>query len=179
MVFRIVEQHGGHIEVRSAPGDGTTFRITLPLVEASEDPVGEALLEASPTPPAQLEPPRPLRVLVVDDEPMMTRAVLRMLKPSGHLVSMAGSGEEALRMLTAQTVDVVVSDMGMGAGMNGWDLAEAVRSRWPGVRFLLATGWGAALDPGEARSRGVDAVLAKPYQTVELLRALSRVNQAA
>ena len=110
---------------------------------------------------------------------MMTKAVVRMLKPSGHLVSVAGSGEEALEKLAEQTFDVVVSDMGMGAGMNGWELAEAVRSRWPGVRFLLATGWGAALDPGEARSRGVDAVLAKPYQTVELLRALAKVNQAA
>jgi CheY-like chemotaxis protein len=73
----------------------------------------------------------------------------------------------------------VVSDMGMGAGMNGWDLAEAVRSRWPGVRFLLATGWGAALDPGEARSRGVEAVLAKPYQPIELVQALAKVDKAA
>ena len=43
--------------------------------------------------------------------------------------------------------------------MNGWELADAVRRRWPSVRFLLATGWGAAIDPGEARARGVEAVL--------------------
>ena len=101
----------------------------------------------------QLERRSPLRVLAVDDEPMMTRAVVRMLKPSGHLVSVAGSGEEALEKLAEQTFDVVVSDMGMGAGMNGWELADAVKRRWPGVRFLLATGWGAALDPGEAHAR--------------------------
>ena len=82
---------------------------------------------------------------------MMTRAVVRMLKPSGHVVSVAASGEEALEKLAEQTFDVVVSDMGMGAGMNGWELAEAVKRRWPSVRFLLATGWGAAIDPGEAR----------------------------
>ena len=89
---------------------------------------------------------------------MMTRAVVRMLKPSGHVVSVAASGEEALEKLAEQTFDVVVSDMGMGAGMNGWELAEAVKRRWPDVRFLLATGWGAAIDPGEARARGVEAV---------------------
>jgi CheY-like chemotaxis protein len=69
--------------------------------------------------------------------------------------------------------------MGMGAGMNGWDLADAVNLRWPAVRFLLATAWGAAIDPDEAASRGVEAVLAKPYQPADLLRALASTAQAA
>jgi diguanylate cyclase (GGDEF)-like protein/PAS domain S-box-containing protein len=193
MVFGIVEQHRGHIEVRSAPGEGTTFRITLPLVSASaqakQPPALDAQLgslrplrvlgEQSSRFTLELEPPRPLRVLAVDDEPMMTKAVVRMLKPSGHLVSVAGSGEEALQMLAEQTFDVVVSDMGMGAGMNGWELAEAVRSRWPEVRFLLATGWGAAVDPGEARSKGIEAVLSKPYRPIDLLQALTSTDAAA
>jgi CheY-like chemotaxis protein len=116
---------------------------------------------------------------VVDDEPMMTRAVSRMLQPSGHLVSVAGSGEEALEKLSEDAFDVVVSDMGMGAGMNGWDLADAVRDRWPGVRFLLATGWGAAIDPLEALSRGVEGVLSKPYKLVDLVKALAGADKAA
>jgi CheY-like chemotaxis protein len=139
----------------------------------------EASTEADPPlAPAQLTPLLPLRILAVDDEPMMTRAVVRMLRPSGHVVSVAASGEEALEKLTEQMFDVVVSDMGMGAGMNGWELADAVKRRWPGVRFLLATGWGAAIDPGEARARGVEAVLTKPYHPADLLRALAR-NDAA
>jgi CheY-like chemotaxis protein len=126
-----------------------------------------------------LDPLHPLRVLVVDDEPMMTKAVMRMLKPSGHVVTMAGSGEEALQKMAEQTFDLVVSDMGMGPGMNGWDLADAVKQRFPRVRFLLATGWGAAIDPVEARARGVEAVLAKPYHPVDLLQALAKTPSAA
>jgi len=102
-----------------------------------------------------------------------------MLHPAGHLVKMAGSGEEALALLAAERFDVVVSDMGMGAGMNGWELAAAVKHRWPTVRFLLATGWGAAIDPIEARAKGVEAVLAKPYRPVDLENALAGPDLAA
>jgi CheY-like chemotaxis protein len=173
MVFRIVEQHGGRIEVRSVLGNGTTFSITFPLLHVSAD------AESPPKHAPQLEPPRALRILMVDDEPMMTKAVARMLKPSGHLVSVAGSGEEGLEKLAAQSFDVVVSDVGMGTGMNGWEFAEQVRRRWPGVRFLLATGWGAALDPGESRTKGIESVLSKPYQLADLLHALERIDSAA
>jgi CheY-like chemotaxis protein len=172
MVFGIVEQHRGHIEVRSAPGQGATFRMKFPLAEASGDarPGGGS---------AQVKPLLPMRILAVDDEPMMTRAIVRMLKPLGHVVSVAASGEEALEKLAEHPFDAVVSDLGMGSGMNGWELADAVRLRWPGVRFLLATGWGAAIDPAEATTRGVEAVLSKPYHPVDLLHALGRTDRAA
>jgi diguanylate cyclase (GGDEF)-like protein/PAS domain S-box-containing protein len=175
MVFGIVEQHGGRIEVRSAVGDGTTIRIRLPLVDA----VAEAPVSHAPGVAVELEPAPPLRVLVVDDEPMMTRALVRMLQSSGYALSVAGSGEEALEKLAEQAFDVVVSDMGMGAGMNGWELADVVKRRWPSVRFLLATGWGASLDAGEVRSRGVESVLSKPYRLVDLVRALAGTDAAA
>jgi two-component system, cell cycle sensor histidine kinase and response regulator CckA len=135
MVFGIVEKHRGAIEVLSAPGEGTTFRISFPPFKPTL-----ASVERSAPIAVHVEPSRPLRVLAVDDEPIMTRAVVRMLKPSGHFVGAAGSGEEALIQMGEHPFDVVVSDMAMGAGMTGWELAEAVRSRWPGVRFLLATG---------------------------------------
>jgi CheY-like chemotaxis protein len=173
MVFGIVEQHAGHIDVQSAPGDGTTFRISFPLIGEPAD------AKPAPITAVRSESPRPLRVLAVDDEPMMTKAVVRMLKPSGHLVSVAASGEEALEKLAEQIFDVVVSDMGMGSGMNGWALAEAVKHRWPSVRFLLATGWGAAIDPSEARTVGIEAVLSKPYHPADLLQVLDREQPAA
>jgi CheY-like chemotaxis protein len=173
MVFGIVEQHGGKIDVRSSPGNGTTLRISLPLIEPS------ARSKATGTPPVELGPARPLRVLAVDDEPAMTKAVVRMLRPAGHTVSVAESAEDALDQMAVNSFDVVVSDMGMGAGMNGWELAAEVRRRWPDVRFILATGWGAAIDPTEARIRGVQAVLAKPYLPADLNAAMVEPDLAA
>jgi PAS domain S-box-containing protein len=167
IAFGIVKQHGGSVAVHSAPAEGTTLELTFPLLEQT--------LAPAPVPEAQVKPATvvPLRVLAVDDEPSMTRAVARMLRPGGHSVRVAGSGEEALECLAAETFDVVISDMGLGPGMNGWDLADAVKQRWPKVRFVLATGWGAAIDPVDARARGVETVLAKPYRPVDLEHALA------
>jgi CheY-like chemotaxis protein len=97
----------------------------------------------------------------------------RMLRPRHHTVVVAHSGEEALERLAAEPFDVLVSDLGMGAGMNGWQLVERARRSCPDLRIVLATGWGAALDPAEARARGVDAIVAKPYRPAELEHALA------
>src|SRR6202022_2662537 len=100
------------------------FRLTFPL----------ALKGAVAMPAHQVAVPDkvlgPLRILAVDDEPAMTRAVVRMLRPAGHAVDTAASAEEALERLAVAGFDVVVSDMGMGPGMNGLELAEHVRRRW-------------------------------------------------
>jgi CheY-like chemotaxis protein len=161
-VFGIVERLGGSVRVHSEPGLGT-FR----LESAATASVG--LRDDVPTGKAsKAAPPRRLRILAVDDEPALTKAVMRLLRPIGHLVTTASSGEEALEKLAAEPFDIVLSDVGMGAGMNGWELAERVRVGWPQVRFALATGWGASIDPVEALEKGVVAVLAKPYSAAEL-----------
>jgi CheY-like chemotaxis protein len=63
--------------------------------------------------------------------------------------------------------------MSMGPGMNGWELAEAIKQRWPSVRFLLATGWGPTIDAAQATSRGVEAIMSKPYHPADLVRAVA------
>jgi hypothetical protein len=162
-VLAIVERHAGAVAVESEPGRGTTFRITLPL--ADEAPAA--------TPPPEAAPPLgPLRILAVDDEPRLPKMVHLMLRQHGHAVVQANSGEEALARLEAEPFDVVLSDVNMGAGMSGWALAHRVGERWPGTRFVLATGWGAQIDADRARAAGVAAVVSKPYSKDELLLAL-------
>jgi len=116
-------------------------------------------------------------VLAVDDEPSVGSMVRRILRPQGHSVITATSGEEALECLAGESFDVMISDVGMGPGMNGWELVERVRQSWPAVHVVLATGWGAAIDATEARAKGVDAVIAKPYRPADLEGLLARLTQ--
>jgi CheY-like chemotaxis protein len=126
----------------------------------SEAPVADRVAEGG----------RRLRVLAVDDEAHLRDLVALMLAREGHEVTTAASGEEALEHLAADSFDLVISDVGMGAGINGWELGEEVRARHPGVRFALATGWGAQIDPDEARASGVEAVIPKPFRVADLQR---------
>ena len=117
-----------------------------------------------------------MRVLAVDDEPAMGSMVRRILRPEGHSVVTATGGEEALHLLALEPFDVVISDVGMGPRMNGWALAAEIRQHYPELPVVLATGWGASIDPSEARAKCVDAVLAKPYQPADLEEMLARVT---
>jgi PAS domain S-box-containing protein len=164
IVYGIVERHGGTVVVESAPGRGTTFRLTFP--SAAEPRAARP----APDPDA---PPRPLRILVVDDEPALVTMLARLLSADGHEVAVATSGEEALAILAGSTTDVVISDLSMGAGMNGWELAAAVRTLPTAPHFILTTGWGAEIDSAEAESRGVLAVVSKPYRLPDLRKVLS------
>jgi diguanylate cyclase (GGDEF)-like protein/PAS domain S-box-containing protein len=164
-VFGVVEQHHGEIRVDSSLGCGTTFRLTFAAAAT------ERMTDSAPPVPAARA--QALRVLAVDDEPAMGRMIARVLRPGGHQLVTATSGEEALERLESAAFDVMISDVGMGPGMNGWELVERVRRSWPLVRVVLATGWGAAIDPAEARAKGVDGVIAKPYRPAELERLLA------
>jgi signal transduction histidine kinase len=162
MAFGIVERHGGSVAVESAPGQGTTIRLTLPLRTAGPAPAAPAVeIDGGAR-----------RILVVDDLQPIRRMVARILAEQGHEVVDVGTGEEALERLTTQPFDVVLSDLGLGEGINGWQLATEIRARWPAIRVVLGTGWAASIEPEAARELGIAAILAKPYRSADLARAI-------
>ncbi len=172
-VRSVVEQHRGELELSSATGRGTTFRLSLPA--RTDGAVAAAPAATDAAEPTTI-PARSLQVLAVDDEPAIVRMAELLLRRLGHEPTAATSGEQALEILEKQSFDVVLSDLGMGRGMTGWELAAQVRRRWPGTRFFLATGWGAGIDPDRARRRGVEAVLTKPYRVADVARLLGSAN---
>lgn len=119
--------------------------------------------------------PRAGRVLVVDDQIALTRLATYVLQTAGYRVRTALSGEEALDLLAAEPAEIVLSDLGMGSGMNGWELTEAVRRLYPHTAVVLVTGWAGEIDPVQAAARGVEAVVGKPYAGETLRAAVEQV----
>lgn len=161
-VFGIAEAHGATVTVNSTPGAGTTFRVDFPALATGL---------AAPTSP-QPRPTGSRRVLVVDDEPRLAAVVARVLTDAGHAVAVVASAADALRWLDGNEADVVVTDLGLGDGPNGLQLAQDMRARRPALRIVLLTGWSASLDPEDVRGMGIAAVLGKPFRPDELVRAI-------
>jgi PAS domain S-box-containing protein len=128
---RIVDSMRGRIAITSAPGAGTEVTVTLPAVTATAR-------APRPTPPPPVTPR--LRVLVIDDEPMV-RKVVRMTLGPYHEVEVAAGGEAGLALLADQTFDVILCDV-MMPGMSGREVYEQIRARHPGLerRIVLITG---------------------------------------
>jgi CheY-like chemotaxis protein len=100
-----------------------------------------------------------------------------MLRRLGHVAHSAVSGDEALGLLAAEEIDLLLTDVGMGPSMNGWELAERALQLRPELPVILATGWGASIDSDVARGRGIVAILSKPYRQADVEQVLARVPE--
>ncbi|OWQ90684.1 hypothetical protein CDN99_10860 [Roseateles aquatilis] len=175
MVYGIAQRHGADLEISSEVGQGT--RVALRFAAPSPD---------SGAMPASVEPdekPPPLRVLLVDDDPLLLRSLQETLEADGHAVSTANAGQagiDAFRDAARRDggFQVVVTDLGM-PHVDGRQVATAVKTASPGTPVILLTGWGQRLIDDDDIPRHVDDVLAKPPKLRELRRALRRAAQAA
>lgn len=168
MVHGLAQQSGGFLELRSAPGVGTTAEIWLPVTDADAD--------ASPSQPAaasEQERPR-LRVLAVDDDALVLMNTVAMLEELGHEVIEAHSGRGALDVLEHQAVDLLITDQGMPR-MTGAELAQQVRVSWPHIPILVATGYAELTD---SRVRELPR-LAKPFSQADLAAAIASTMASA
>lgn len=170
VVYGIVTRHEGRIEVDTALGRGTRFRLDFPVAPEAAAPV-----EAEAEQPKG--PVRPGRILVIDDEPEVAAVVRDVLSLEGHEVDTAFRANDGIRLVSVSAYDLVLTDLGM-PDMSGWEVAEKVANMRPGLPVALVTGWGSSLDEEEARRRGIVAVVHKPFEVDELVRvageALSR-----
>ncbi|MBK1837655.1 response regulator [Azospirillum sp. YIM B02556] len=171
MVYGFARQSGGTAAIASRPGEGTRVRIDLPLTDARPS-------EPAPAPVAPMTGDRrPLRLLVVEDNPLVLMATVEGLTEEGFTVETAEDGVTALRLLEAdRDFDLVVSDVVMPGGVSGIDLARHIRERWPQLRVLLVSGY----SPESLANMGADtaSVLAKPFTPVQLATRIRSLAQA-
>ncbi|NOG71610.1 ATP-binding protein [Roseicella sp. DB1501] len=152
-VYGFVRQSGGIVQVESMPGQGTTFRLLLPFhggtAATAVPPAAVRALPASAEARA--------KVLLVDDEAAARRPMADRLRELGYDVFEAVDGPGALRILASVQPDLLVTDVGLPGGMNGRQVAEAVRERFPGLPVLFISGYSGAALPA-----GVE-VIGKPF----------------
>ena len=167
MVHGLSEQLGGALILRSRVDEGTTAEIWLPAapehgVAAPREPLREPVA-------ARCASEAVLSILAVDDDDLVRTTTVDMLEALGYQVIPARSGHEALQVLEATCVDLVITDHAMPQ-MTGTQLAERIRERWPALPMIMATGY-AELPAGPQLEI---PRLAKPYSQATLAEAVKR-----
>ena len=170
MVYGFVKQSGGHIQLYSELGRGTTVRLFLPLADAvqgaAEPMRGKADQDAMPGGSET--------ILLVEDDPRLRRVASRRLRSLGYQVIEAENGANALALLaTHREIAMIFTDFVMPGGMNGNQLAEAALAAKPGIKILFTSGYA---EPAAARRRlRAGAWLKKPYTAIELAKKIRDV----
>jgi PAS domain S-box-containing protein len=164
MVQGFTVQSGGAMRIRSEPGKGTKVTLWLPRAKKGSE------AQHAETPPGLPTEARSLRVLLVDDDILVSMGAADMLLDLGHSVTEAQSGAHALRLLESDApFDIVVTDYAM-PGMNGFELAQRIKASHPRLPIVLATGY-AELPADRSIEFGH---LSKPYTAKDLAAALEK-----
>jgi PAS domain S-box-containing protein len=169
MVFGFIRQSGGHINVYSEPGVGSTLRLYLPRMVAKHEAAAESLSSAPP--PGMGE-----TILAVEDNPRLRGIVLRQLRELGYRPIEAEGPAAALAILERETIDLLFSDIVMPGPIDGVALVQLAMERWPAVKVVLTSGFpGAKLDDQLGVRGTAVRLLSKPYRTEDLAGVLREV----
>ncbi|WP_158046779.1 PAS domain S-box protein [Skermanella pratensis] len=166
---RLVELHGGVIQLSSVVGRGTTATVRFPR---------DRILRRPSRQPTRSGAVEPLDILLVEDDALIRVATMSTLEDQGHRVKGAANANEALVILRGdQPLDLLFSDIVMPPGMNGAELARLAQRLRPGLAILLTSGFaGHAVASEDGTDRGY-AMIAKPYSGAELNRKILAAMQ--
>ena len=152
---RIIEDHGGRLELAAAAGEGATFIITLPLGET--DSMG--------------------KILIVDDDPQLRQSFEKVLIEDGHQVKTASSGEAALALVKAETPDLVIMDVRL-PGMDGLETFRAIHEMEPKLPVIVMTAYGTTETAIEATKLGAFEYVLKPPEFPDMLALIAQALEA-
>jgi CheY-like chemotaxis protein/anti-sigma regulatory factor (Ser/Thr protein kinase) len=171
MVYGMIQRHSAELEIDSAIGQGTTVRLIFPsetssLVTADETARFPALA-------------RQLRILLVDDDPLLIKSLRDTLQDDGHVITATSGGQAGIDAFAAaaqraEAFDVVITDLGM-PHVDGRKVASSVKAISATTPVILLTGWGQRLIAANESHPHVDRVLAKPPRLHQLRAALAEL----
>lgn len=171
--YGIIRRHEGTIEVESEVGRGTTFRMTFR--KAVEDAL-PAKASAPSLVPVPAHHAGGLRILVVDDEDYVRDLLADILEREGCEVALAPEAREALRLFESREFDAVFTDVGL-PGMNGWELARAIRERDEEIALAVITGWGDTVSSEEQTEAQADWIVPKPFSVERIIALVQEISQ--
>jgi signal transduction histidine kinase len=168
MVLGIVQQHGGHIQVKTAPGKGTTFSVWLPEYVAKADVV--STLAPADKHNVSL---RPQKILIGEDNEDVRPMIAELLQDFGYQVAEARDGLEVVEFMESQgdTVDLLLMDVIMPR-MNGYEALSAVRERYPEIPCIFLSGYNDEILQQKAKIPGKFEYLSKPILPDKLIAAV-------
>jgi len=177
MVFGCMKRHNGEVVIDSQPAAGTCVRLRFELAQLNPNLTLESGSDATTTKVMQQR-----HVLLIDDDPILLRAVETVLRDAGHSVATAINGASGLATfeehLNDSPFDVVLTDLGM-PGFDGRAVALRVKAMSPTTPVIMITGWGRRMSEDGEVPAHVDRLLSKPPQRAVLLEAIESLTAAA
>jgi len=166
--YSIVKSHNGFVDVESEPGEGTTFRVYVPVATSSDERRG-------PAASGELRDGSGELILVVDDEEFILDTARQTLEDAGYRVITAQGGEKAIDVMerNGDQVEAIITDLRMPE-MNGFDLIRRLRPQFPNVPIIAASGM-ADGRTDDAVQAGAQTFLAKPFTAEKLQGTLQDV----
>jgi CheY-like chemotaxis protein len=173
MVYGMAQRHGADLEIESEPGAGTTMRLVF-----AGPPASTAAQAVEPMPAVG-----PLRILLIDDDPLLLKSLREALEQNGHLITAVDGGQAGIDAFAGaasgpQPFALVMTDLGMPY-IDGRTVAAAIKSLSPATPVILLTGWGHRLMAENEVPAHVDRVLSKPPKLAEIRAALAELTGGA
>jgi signal transduction histidine kinase/ActR/RegA family two-component response regulator len=167
MVYGVAQRHGAQLEIDSAPGRGTTVRLAF-------SPAAPTLSAVAENRSAKVSP---LRILIVDDDPLLLNSLRDALESEGHDVVTANGGQAGINAFVESHADghpfpVVITDLGM-PHVDGRRVAATIKASVPHTIVLMLTGWGRRMVAEGDLPPAVDEILSKPPKLADLRAALA------
>ena len=170
MVYGMIQRHSAELEIESAVAKGTTVRVLFGVASTTADVEKTA---------KRLQPVQRLRILLVDDDPLLANSLRDILEGDGHVITVADGGQNGIDTFQAarqgkSPFSVVITDLGMPY-VDGRKVAAAVKAVAPSTPVIMLTGWGRRLLSDNDVPPCVDRVLSKPPKLIELRAALAEL----